>query len=267
MSAAFGKMALTTRIPSSSRRNKGKGKALRTNLDSSSRVNDDDWRDAESSTSGGGRSAKRRKLSPKLSPDTSASSTTISMPDLDMDSQQTAVGGDFDMLNIPDDTYLPWVPINPELKESTYVPPGLNALIEDMKRTLLFERSARQKAEHLHAEELRRRRELEREAARLLDANRALEAERSVWTSEAAEALASTLESALVADMSRRLATEVSLTAHPEESPAEPEMLAVMDPDARYSIGGMPGPGVLDIRDGEPFVASENVSTTAATQS
>lgn len=74
----------------------------------------------------------------------------------------------------------------------------------DMKRALVLQMSARQKAEALHAEELQRRRELEHEAARLAAANRALEEERSVWTASAAEALACNLESALVADMSRR---------------------------------------------------------------
>lgn len=31
---------------------------------------------------------------------------------------------------MPDDASLPWVQIDPQSKESAYVPPGLNALIE-----------------------------------------------------------------------------------------------------------------------------------------
>ncbi|KAI9057108.1 hypothetical protein FKP32DRAFT_1397007 [Trametes sanguinea] len=264
MSAAMAKSGLAIRIPDSSRRNKGKGRALAGEVDSSSQAHADNWREAESSTSGARRSAKRRKLSPRPSPDTPASSTTLAISEeVDMDSQQTAVEGDFEMLDIPDDAYLPWVPMNPDSKDPTYVPPGLNALIEDMKRALVFEMSARQKAEQQHAEELRRRYELEREAARLAEVNRALQAERSAWTSEAAEALASTLESALVADMSRRLAGEVSTTAHPEEVPYAHEMYAATELETRYSVGGSPGPGVLEvIRDDEPFDLPE-VNTEA----
>ena len=51
-----------------------------------------------------------------------------------------------------------------------------------MKRALVLQISARQKAENLHAEELQRRLDLEQEAARLAAVNRALEAERSAWT-------------------------------------------------------------------------------------
>ncbi|OSD06089.1 hypothetical protein PYCCODRAFT_1431906 [Trametes coccinea BRFM310] len=258
------KAGLAIRIPASSRRNKGKGKALAGDLDSSPQADNDDWRDTVSSTSGARRSAKRRKLSPRPSPDTPASATTLATSeDVDMDSQQTAVEEDFDMVDIPDDACLPWVPVDPENKDSTYVPPGMSVLIEDMRRALVFERSAREKAEQQHAEELRRRFELEREAARLAEVNRALEAERSAWTSEAAETLASTLEYALVADMSRRLAGDVSTAAHLEEAPHVPEMYAATEPDTRYSVGGSPGPGVLEvIRDDQPFDLSEVVSTT-----
>ena len=44
------------------------------------------------------------------------------------DSQQTAVGEDFEMLDGPQS--LPWVPMNPASQHSEYVPPGLNALID-----------------------------------------------------------------------------------------------------------------------------------------
>lgn len=54
-----------------------------------------------------------------------------------------------------------------------------------MKRALVLQISARQKAETMHAEELQRRLALEHEAARLAEANRTLEAERARWTSAA----------------------------------------------------------------------------------
>ncbi|KAI8995503.1 hypothetical protein BD414DRAFT_534666 [Trametes punicea] len=225
ISEVLGKATLAVRKPPSSRRNKGTGKALPVNRETISHIDEEDLVDAEPSPpSGTRRPAKRRKLSPDESLETADSSTAFLLSEVDMDSQETAVEENFEMLDLPDDAYLPWVPIDPGSKESAYVPPGLNALIEDMKRALVLQISARQKAESMHAEELRRRCQLEEEAARLADANRALEAERSAWTASAAEALASTLESALVADMSRRLAAEIPLTTPEGRSRSRPRL-------------------------------------------
>ncbi|KAI0670035.1 hypothetical protein C8Q78DRAFT_161821 [Trametes maxima] len=214
---AQGKSASSSRATgtsAASRRNKGKARALPADFETSSQIAAaDDSPDAASSTSGARRATKRRRVSPQLPLDAGEyRAGDIGMED-DVDSQETGVGEDFQMLDMPDDVSLPWVPIDPGSNDSAYVPPGLNALIEDMKRALVLQMSARQKAETLHAEELHRRRELEHEAARLAAANRALEAEREAWTASAAEALASTLESALVADMSRRRAAETPTEA------------------------------------------------------
>lgn len=78
-----------------------------------------------------------------------------------------------------------------------------------MKRALVVQMSAREKAESMYAEEQERRLALAQEAARLAAANRALEAERSVWTAAAAESLASSLENAIVSDITRRLTAEI----------------------------------------------------------
>ncbi|KAI0778050.1 hypothetical protein BD413DRAFT_629898 [Trametes elegans] len=219
-SLALGNSAPPSRasdVTASSRRNKGKARALPVDFETPSQRggNADGSVDAESSTSGTRRGAKRRRVSPQLAPDAEdlSPTATVTEAEVDMDGAQTAVEEDFQMLDMPDDVSLPWVPMDPSSRESAYVPPGLNALIEDMKRALVLQISARQKAENMHAEELQRRRELEHEAARLAAANRALEAERSAWTTSAAEALASTLESALVADMSRRVAAETPPSA------------------------------------------------------
>ncbi len=104
-----------------------------------------------------------------------------------------------------------------------------------MKRALVLQMSARQKAEALHAEEVQRRRELEFEAARLAAANRALEEERSAWTASAAEALACNLESALVADMSRRRAVP------------PPPFVAGEQRDAEMAVGRSGSAGPLTI--------------------
>ncbi|KAM5538171.1 hypothetical protein V8D89_008058 [Ganoderma adspersum] len=133
---------------------------------------DESW-DADESSVNGRRNAKRRRLSPPPP-------RSLNIFDDEDDSQQTAVEEDFEMLDSPQS--LPWVPMNPASQHSEYVPPGLNALIDDMKRALVLQISARQKAENLHAEELQRRLDLEQEAARLAAVNRALEAERSAWT-------------------------------------------------------------------------------------
>ncbi|KAI0335391.1 hypothetical protein GY45DRAFT_908553 [Cubamyces sp. BRFM 1775] len=254
-----------------SRRNKGKGKATPVDFETSSQANPEEAMEAESSTSGARRPAKRRRLSPRLPPDTFESSTTATLTEEDVDYQQATLDDDFQMLDMPDDATLPWVPMNPESKEATYVPPGLNALIEDMKRALVLQISARQKAENMHAEELQRRRELEHEAARLAAANRALEAERSVWTTSAAEALASTLESALAADMSRRFAAETPPGVILEEVPQHPSAMAT-DPSSGASalIGGLVGTSGADtmdaVRDGEPEATGPSTlaSTTQA---
>ncbi|EIW64805.1 uncharacterized protein TRAVEDRAFT_33551 [Trametes versicolor FP-101664 SS1] len=205
-SRASAKPAPPSRASASSRRNKGKARVSQVAIDFETSSNPDMDED-ESSAGGARRASKRRRVSPQLAPDSPEFSPTGTVVGAEAaDNGETAVEEDFQMLDMPDDASLPWVQIDPQSKESTYVPPGLNALIEDMKRALVLQMSARQKAEALHAEELQRRRELEYEAARLAAANRALEEERSVWTASAAEALACNLESALVADMSRRRA-------------------------------------------------------------
>ncbi|KAI0361772.1 hypothetical protein OH77DRAFT_1492748 [Trametes cingulata] len=237
-SVALGKSASSSRTSGAagpSRRNKGKAKAIPVDFETSSQIIAEDSADADSSTSGTRRGAKRRRLSPQLSLDAEEFSPTATVAEVEPDSQMTAVEEDFQMLELPDDASLPWVPMDPQSKESAFVPPGLNALIEDMKRALVFQISARQKAESMHAEELQRRRELELEAARLAAANRALEAERSAWTADAAEALATTLENALVADMSRRLAKQAPWGASIENIPEDAEMPAE---DPADGVGG-----------------------------
>ncbi|PIL32106.1 hypothetical protein GSI_06812 [Ganoderma sinense ZZ0214-1] len=136
---------------------------------------DESW-DADESSVSWRKSAKRRRLSPRLP-------QSLDILDDEDDSQQTAVEEDFEMLDGPQS--LPWVPVDPASQHSEYVPPGMNALIDDMKRALVLQISARQKAENMHAEELQRRLDLEQEAARLAAVNRALEAERSAWTKTA----------------------------------------------------------------------------------
>ncbi|KAI1797751.1 hypothetical protein LXA43DRAFT_1078788 [Ganoderma leucocontextum] len=155
---------------------------------------DEPW-DADESSVSGRRNVKRRRLSPPPS----------LSPDGEDGSQETAVEEDFEMLDGPQS--LPWVPVDPGSKHSEYVPPGLNALIDDMKRALVLQISARQKAENMHAEELQRRLDLEQEAARLATVNRALEAERSAWTVRAAAVAtagirATRLESPPLSDLS-----------------------------------------------------------------
>ena len=100
-----------------------------------------------------------------------------------------------------------------------------------MKRALVVQMSARRKAEDMHAEELERRRALELEAERLAAANAVLQAERSAWTGAAAQSLAASLESALVADVTRRVSLDV-FGAHlppPEER----------DPQGPASVSGL----------------------------
>ncbi|TBU49654.1 hypothetical protein BD309DRAFT_851128 [Dichomitus squalens] len=164
--------------------------------DMSSLTSLDESQDAGSSVSGRSSNAKRRRLSPRP---LASLATSSSVCDDEDDSQRTAVEEDFEMLESPE--CLPWVPMNPDSKDSEYVPPGLNALIDDMKRALVLQISARQKAENMHAAELQRRLQLEREAARLAAANRALEAERSA---RAADSLANTLKNARISDFSQR---------------------------------------------------------------
>ena len=207
---------------------------------------DESW-DAESSVRGRG-NAKRRRLSPRPSLSVDTSSSVYGGED---DSQRTAVEEDFEMLEGPES--LPWVPMNPDSKDSEYVPPGLNALIDgafpllpviapsgvdiraqqfvltcpkpcvhhlDMKRALVLQISARQKAENLHAEELQRRLELEREAARLAAANRALEGERLARATVAApESSSNTLKNALVSAPSRRLTGKAPAVASGQVPP------------------------------------------------
>ncbi|KAI0374303.1 hypothetical protein BV20DRAFT_961428 [Pilatotrama ljubarskyi] len=261
-SVALGKSGSTSRTSgatASARRNKGKAKAMPVDFETSSQSIAEDSADAESSTSGTRRGAKRRRLSPQLSLDADELSPTATVAEVEPDSQMTAVEEDFQMLELPDDVLLPWVPMDPDSKEPVYVPPGVNALVQDIKRALVSERSARQKAETMLAEELQRRRELEQEAARLAAANRALEGERSAWTADAAEALASTLESALVADMSRRLAKEVNLGVYSEEMQEDAET-SVRNPDAGLSGPSFEGAATVQgdghvearARDGQP---------------
>ena len=143
-----------------------------------------------------------------------------------------------------------------------------------MKRALVLQISARQKAENMHAEELQRRRELEHEAARLAAANRALEAERSAWTASAAEALASTLESALAADMSRRFAAETPPGESQEEVPQYPNAMAtdpsavssaIMDTDGGFArTSGADTTRMDAARDGEPEAIGPSTSTSTA---
>ncbi|RPD63083.1 hypothetical protein L227DRAFT_651351 [Lentinus tigrinus ALCF2SS1-6] len=184
---------------------KGKARARPADSDMSTSASVDDSWDVDSSVSRTRRNVKRRRMSPphlslRLNLDGAER-------DDEYDSQKTAVEEDFHMLEGPDT--LPWIPVNPHSKDSEYVPPGVNALIEDMKRALVVHRSERERAESRYAEEAQKRRELEQEAARLAAANRALEAERSAWTNAAAESLAASLEDALVSDITRKLTEEV----------------------------------------------------------
>ncbi|KAL1952090.1 hypothetical protein VTO73DRAFT_1239 [Trametes versicolor] len=239
-SRASAKPAPPSRASASSRRNKGKARVSQVAIDFETSSNPDMDEDEDAPFA---RSAKRRRLSPQLllapdSPEFSPTGTVVGAEAAD--SGETAVEEDFQMLDMPDDASLPWVQIDPQSKESAYVPPGLNALIEDMKRALVLQMSARQKAEALHAEELQRRRALEHEAARLAAANRALEEERSVWTASAAEALACNLESALVADMSRRRAPPHAFSAETETDAEMSESVGRAGP-----LGGGRGAGPL----------------------
>ncbi|KAI0724416.1 hypothetical protein C8T65DRAFT_3703 [Cerioporus squamosus] len=217
-STALGKPALTSRgsavlaSASTSRltrrgrtSEKGKARALPAGSDMSTSASVDDSWDVDSSVSRTRQNVKRRRVSPPhLSLRLELDGTEL---DDEYDSQKTAVEEDFHMLEGPDT--LPWIPVNPLSEGSEYVPPGVNALIEDMKRALVVHRSERERAENRYAEEMQKRRELEQEAARLAAANRALEAERSAWTTAAAESLASSLEDAFVSDVTRRLTEEM----------------------------------------------------------
>ncbi|KAI0639269.1 hypothetical protein C8Q77DRAFT_1152257 [Trametes polyzona] len=239
--ALAGRSATASRTTASSRRNKGKARASQVvDFETSSQVEAEDPMDAGSSVSGTRRGAKRRRLSPPPSFDMPESSTAVNVDVSDVDGQETTVADeDFQMsLDMPDDVTLPWVPMDPASKESAYVPPGLNALIEDMKRALVLQMSACQKAEARHAEELQRRRKLEQEAARLAAANRALEAERSAWTTNAAEALACTIESALSTstDVAHRRAAETPPGAFIEELADTPEGQAQTQTQAQMQM-------------------------------
>ncbi|KAI0824213.1 hypothetical protein BC628DRAFT_452286 [Trametes gibbosa] len=241
---ASGRLAPSSRTAASaspsSRQTKGKGRASRVDFETSQQQTDPaelSVDDVESSAGGTRRAAKRRRVSPAPSlgiPEFSSPGTVLAPNAHEEGVQATAAEGDFQMLDMPDDASLPWVPVDPASATSAYVPPGLNALIEDMKRALVLQMSARQKAETLHAEEFQRRRELEIEAARLAAANRALEAERSAWTATAAGALASTLESVLPADLSRRRAPETPQGAFVED-PAHAQGRA----DVGISVAGI----------------------------
>ncbi|KAI0762852.1 hypothetical protein C8Q74DRAFT_1371833 [Fomes fomentarius] len=187
-------------------RDKGKVRALPEHSEIMTPVSVDDSWDISSSVSGTQRHAKRRRLlQPRLS--LSIVEMDDATQDEDDNSLKTAVEEEFHMLEGPDS--LPWIPVDPNSQNSEYVPPGLSALIEDMKRALVVQMSAREKAESMYAEEQERRLALAQEAARLAAANRALEAERSVWTAAAAESLASSLENAIVSDITRRLTAEI----------------------------------------------------------
>ncbi len=111
-----------------------------------------------------------------------------------------------------------------------------------MKRALVVHRSERERAENRYTEEMQKRRELEQEAARLTAANRALEAERSAWTTAAAQSLASSLEDALVSDVTRRLAEEIfpsvrSSRQHPDSEHLPPSQSRPGAPLGRPAAG------------------------------
>ncbi|KAH9857908.1 hypothetical protein C2E23DRAFT_891862 [Lenzites betulinus] len=258
--------ASRTAAPAASRRNKGKRRASRVDFETSQQQADPaelSVDDAESSVGGPRRAAKRRRLSPPPS-----LTSPSSFADGGFEGAAAAAGEeeDFQMLDMPDDASLPWVPMDPASAESAYVPPGLNALIEDMKRALVLQMSARQKAEALHAEELQRRRELEVEAARLAAANRALEAERSAWTVSAAEVLASTVESALAADLSRRHAVETPPGAFVEDAQGMGMAAVGLDPDAilqQLVVAAGVGDVDMQARSAHPI----GVASTSAMQS
>ena len=213
----------TTRRGRTAEKGKARARPAGPNTSTSASV-DDSW-DADSSVSRTQRNAKRRRVSPPQL------SLRLDLDDANWEdehgSQKTAVEEEFHMLEGPD--MLPWVPVDPHAKDSEYVPPGVNALIEgmcvsqsspddepreltshlaDMKRALVVHKSERERAESRYAEEAQKRRELEQETARLAAANRSLEAERSAWTSAAAASLAASLENALVTDMARKLVEE-----------------------------------------------------------
>ncbi|KAI0651722.1 hypothetical protein C8Q79DRAFT_934657 [Trametes meyenii] len=139
---AQGKPASSSRAtgPSAaSRRNKGKARALPVDFETSSQIAAaEEPPDATSSTSGARRATKRRRVSAQLPQDADEYRVgDIGMED-EADSQETAVGEAFEMLDMPDDASLPWVPIDPGSKDSAYVPPGLNALIEGEPAILLW---------------------------------------------------------------------------------------------------------------------------------
>ncbi|KAI0757136.1 hypothetical protein C8Q80DRAFT_80179 [Daedaleopsis nitida] len=215
---------------------KGKGKASDTAYETSlsasaSASTEHEYGDARSSSSESRRNVERQRISlPHMSP-----SFDLDAPVEDgEDDLRSAVEDDFQMLEGPES--LPWVPFDPTSKDSEYVPPRVNALMEDMKRTLVLNMSALQKAEHGLSEERERRRELEQEVARLAAANNALRVERSAWASAAAETLAASLENAIVSDIARRLAADVlSNSASPRDSALWP---------AQIADGPLPGPSL-----------------------
>ncbi|RPD81861.1 hypothetical protein L226DRAFT_9512 [Lentinus tigrinus ALCF2SS1-7] len=113
---------------------KGKARARPADSDMSTSASVDDSWDVDSSVSRTRRNVKRRRMSPphlslRLNLDGAER-------DDEYDSQKTAVEEDFHMLEGPDT--LPWIPVNPHSKDSEYVPPGVNALIEGRLVILTF---------------------------------------------------------------------------------------------------------------------------------
>ncbi|RDX56007.1 hypothetical protein OH76DRAFT_588768 [Lentinus brumalis] len=156
-STALGKLASTSRgsvVPASAsvlvtRRGrtseKGKARARPAASDVSTTASVDDNWEVDSSASRTRRNVKRRRVSPPqlaLRLDLDATEQ-----DDAWDSQKTVVEDDFHMMDGPPDT-LPWIPVNPHSEGSEYVPPGVNALIEDMKRALVVHRSERERVEN-----------------------------------------------------------------------------------------------------------------------
>ena len=133
----------------------------------------------------------------------------------------------------------------------------------DMKRALVVQMSAREKAELLYAEEQERRLALEQEAARLAAANRALEAERSAWTAGAVETLASSLENALVSDIARRVtagifaSSDAPRDAQGSGSDSPPIAHGQKPCDASPSPPPLPSPSGLEQGQGCPVVAPD----------
>lgn len=205
---------------------------------------DESW-DADESSVSGWRNVKRRRVATR----------SLDILDDEDDSQRTAVEEDFEMLDGPQS--LPWVPVNPASQHSEYVPLGLNALIDDMKRALVLQISARQKAENMHAEELQRRLDLEQEAARLAAVNRALEAERSTWAARGAAAATADIRTARLEGL--------------PVSDTSPELAANINPDApaagdlpELGTSGFAGPSGNSTADVEMTEATRTVSANRA---